>query len=203
MLHVGPGSTSPQEMHSPSVKINEDALHRVRSAPATGHSTGVAGGIFHARSNSRLSVDARSVRRPSNEPAPEVARDVEEGDDWRGGHEKKKQVFCGWTLLWLSYQSIGVIYGDIGTSSLYVFSSTFLDGPPDYEGLVQVLSVIIWSLAIMVTLKYVFVILHFQHVHVPHQICKPHKPRPPRGSDSQDGTSLVCGHAPHTPYSLP
>lgn len=25
------------------------------------------------------------------------------------------QVFKGWTLLWLAYQSTGVIYGDIGT----------------------------------------------------------------------------------------
>ncbi|KAK0656998.1 potassium transporter-domain-containing protein [Cercophora newfieldiana] len=151
---------SPQEMLSPSVKIAEDALHRVRSAPATGSSTGVAGGIFHARSNSRLSVDARSVRRQSHDPATDVGRDVEEGDDWKGGHDKKKQVFRGWTLLWLSYQSIGAIYGDIGTSPLYVFSSTFLEGPPDYEDLVQVLSIIIWSLTIMVTLKYVFIILH-------------------------------------------
>ena len=151
---------SPQETHSPSVKIDEDALHRVRSAPVSGYSTGVAGGVFHARSNTRLSVDARSVPRLSHEPTPEVARDVEEGDDWRGAHQKKKQVFRGWTLLWLSYQSIGVIYGDIGTSPLYVFSSTFLDGPPDYEDVIQVLSIIIWSLTIMVTLKYVFIILH-------------------------------------------
>jgi len=61
-------------------------------------------------------------------------------------------------LLWLAYQSIGVIYGDIGTSPLYVFSSTF-SSEPSYDDLVGVLSIIIWSLAIMVTLKYVIIIL--------------------------------------------
>jgi KUP system potassium uptake protein len=53
-----------------------------------------------------------------------------------------RQVFSGKYLLWLAYQSIGVIYGDIGTSPLYVFSSTFSD-EPSYDDLVGVLSIII------------------------------------------------------------
>ena len=61
-------------------------------------------------------------------------------------------------LLWLSYQSIGVIYGDIGTSPLYVYSSTF-SSAPSRQDLVGALSIIIWSLFLMVTVKYVFVIL--------------------------------------------
>lgn len=47
-------------------------------------------------------------------------------------------------LLWLAYQSTGVIYGDIGTSPLYVYSSTFTS-EPSYEDLVGVLSMIIVS----------------------------------------------------------
>jgi KUP system potassium uptake protein len=61
-------------------------------------------------------------------------------------------------LLWLAYQSIGVIYGDIGTSPLYVFSSTFTE-PPSRHDLIGVLSIIIWTLFMMVTVKYVLVIL--------------------------------------------
>lgn len=61
--------------------------------------------------------------------------------------------------MWLSYQSIGVIYGDIGTSPLYVYSSTFTQ-PPVYHDLIGVLSIIIWSLTMMVTVKYVLIILH-------------------------------------------
>jgi len=69
------------------------------------------------------------------------------------------QVFTGKTLIYLAYQSIGVIYGDIGTSPLYVYSSTFTS-EPSYDDLVGVLSIIIWSLTMMVTVKYVLVILH-------------------------------------------
>ncbi|KAK6362611.1 hypothetical protein TWF730_000067 [Orbilia blumenaviensis] len=51
-----------------------------------------------------------------------------------------------------------VIYGDIGTSPLYVFSSTFTS-EPSWDDLVGALSLIIWSLTIIVTIKYVFIVL--------------------------------------------
>lgn len=44
-----------------------------------------------------------------------AAADPEDGEDWRRDDGKKKQVFRGRALLWLAYQSVGVIYGDIGT----------------------------------------------------------------------------------------
>ena len=69
-----------------------------------------------------------------------------------------KEVYHGRLLFWLAYQSVGAIYGDIGTSPLYVFSSTFKE-PPNYKDLVGVLSIVIWSLTMMVTVKYVLVIL--------------------------------------------
>ena len=62
-------------------------------------------------------------------------------------------------MLWLSYQSLGVIYGDISTSPLYVYSSTF-PAAPTKENLIGVLSIIIWSLSIMVTIKYILIILY-------------------------------------------
>lgn len=61
-------------------------------------------------------------------------------------------------LLWLSFQATGVIYGDIGTSPLYVYSSTFSE-QPSWEDLVGALSIIIWSLTIIVTVKYCFIVL--------------------------------------------
>ncbi|KAI9789301.1 MAG: hypothetical protein M1835_001747 [Candelina submexicana] len=69
-----------------------------------------------------------------------------------------KQVFKGWILFWLAYQSTGVIYGDIGTSPLYVYSSTFTSAP-SYEDLLGALSLIIWALTLMVTVKYILVVL--------------------------------------------
>ncbi|KAK3694429.1 potassium transporter-domain-containing protein [Podospora appendiculata] len=166
---ASPGNGTPALQ--PTIKIAEDALHPVRSESS--YTTGfrpsvradtqrIAGGIYNTRSLSRASFDRRSASRLSHDRRTETSHathDVEEGDDWRAGDGKKKQIFRGRTLLWLAYQSIGVIYGDIGTSPLYVFSSTFSEAP-SYDTLVQALSVIIWSLTIVVTLKYVFIILH-------------------------------------------
>lgn len=61
-------------------------------------------------------------------------------------------------MLWLALQSTGVVYGDIGTSPLYVFSSTFTE-QPSWKDLVGALSIIIWSLTLIVTVKYCFIVL--------------------------------------------
>ena len=60
--------------------------------------------------------------------------------------------------MWLAYQSTGVIYGDIGTSPLYVYSSTFTS-QPSYDDLVGALSIIIWTLTLTVTVKYMLIVL--------------------------------------------
>jgi len=86
--------------------------------------------------------------------------DPEESGLNRPGDYKQKQIFKGSQLFFLAYQSIGVIYGDIGTSPLYVFSSVFGNTPPARDDLIGVLSLIIWSLIMMVTLKYILIILH-------------------------------------------
>ncbi|UKZ65963.1 uncharacterized protein TrAtP1_007150 [Trichoderma atroviride] len=57
-----------------------------------------------------------------------------------------------------NFQATGVIYGDIGTSPLYVFSSTF-SSQPSWDDLVGALSIIIWSLTVIVTIKYCFIVL--------------------------------------------
>ncbi|KAJ4410771.1 hypothetical protein N0V91_001699 [Didymella pomorum] len=74
-----------------------------------------------------------------------------------GGY-KGRQAFSVSQLLILAYESVGVIYGDIGTSPLYVFSSTFYS-PPSRADIRGALSLIIWSLTILVTLKYVLIVL--------------------------------------------
>ena len=55
-------------------------------------------------------------------------------------------------------QSTGVVYGDIGTSPLYVYSSTFAS-QPSWDNLVGALSIILWSVFLIVTLKYCFIVL--------------------------------------------
>ncbi|KAK1271651.1 Potassium transporter 5 [Acorus gramineus] len=63
------------------------------------------------------------------------------------------------TVLKLAFQSIGVVYGDIGTSPLYVFSSTFPDRIPNKEDITGALSLIIYSLTLFPLIKYVFIVL--------------------------------------------
>ncbi|OJD21362.1 hypothetical protein ACJ73_07297 [Blastomyces percursus] len=69
-----------------------------------------------------------------------------------------KTELTGWASMWLAYQSIGAIYGDIGTSPLYVFSSTFPTAPL-LDDLLGVLSLIIWALILIATIKYVGIVL--------------------------------------------
>ena len=68
------------------------------------------------------------------------------------------QIFTGWHMLWLAYQSTGVVYGDIGTSPLYVYSSTF-SSSPSYDDLLGALSLIIWTVTLMVSVKYCLIVL--------------------------------------------
>ncbi|KAK7711131.1 hypothetical protein SLS57_008221 [Botryosphaeria dothidea] len=62
------------------------------------------------------------------------------------------------TIRRLAYQSTGVIYGDIGTSPLYVYSSTF-SSEPTRDDLLGALSLIIWAITLVVTVKYVLIVL--------------------------------------------
>jgi len=69
------------------------------------------------------------------------------------------------TSFWpLTLGSIGVVYGDIGTSPLYAVREAVVaasdGGAVTSDGVVGVISLILWSLTIVVTLKYVIVLLH-------------------------------------------
>lgn len=142
------------DTHPKDLQRTESAEHRFRPLTRS-DTTALAGGIYNTRA---LGPRSASLSR-QHSIVDRGDGDGEEGDDWRDGEKPKiKQVYRGTTLLWLAYQSVGAIYGDIGTSPLYVFSSTFTQAP-DYESLLQVLSLVLWSLSIMVTLKYVFLIL--------------------------------------------
>jgi KUP system potassium uptake protein len=60
----------------------------------------------------------------------------------------------------LAFQSVGVVYGDIGTSPLYVYSSTFTDGTiHENEDILGVLSLIIYTIVLVPMIKYVFIVL--------------------------------------------
>lgn len=88
---------------------------------------------------------------------------------------------AGWSVvLQLAFQSIGVVYGDIGTSPLYVYSSTFTEGIKHNDDILGVLSLIIYTITLIPLIKYVFIVL--------------------RANDNGDGGtfalySLICRYA--------
>src|SRR3954449_11151288 len=67
--------------------------------------------------------------------------------------------------LWkLTLGAIGIVFGDIGTSPLYAFRETFAGHhnfrlPVDKLHVYGVLSLIFWSMMIVVTLKYVIILM--------------------------------------------
>lgn len=69
-----------------------------------------------------------------------------------------EQKVSAFLLLRLAFQSLGVVYGDLGTSPLYVFYNTFPRGIEDPEDVIGALSLIIYSLTLIPLLKYVFIV---------------------------------------------
>lgn len=66
------------------------------------------------------------------------------------------------TVLTLAYQSLGVVYGDLSTSPLYVYKSTFADDithTQSNDEIYGVLSFVFWTLTLIPLLKYVFIVL--------------------------------------------
>lgn len=73
-------------------------------------------------------------------------------------HANPSQASWGRTLS-LAFQCLGVIYGDVGTSPLYVYSSTFTEGIKDNQDLLGVLSLIIYTIILSPLIKYAFIVL--------------------------------------------
>ncbi|XVF16456.1 hypothetical protein REPUB_Repub10bG0032200 [Reevesia pubescens] len=73
---------------------------------------------------------------------------------------KKKESWK--TVLTLAYQSLGVVYGDLSTSPLYVYKSAFAEDihhSETNEEIYGVLSFVFWTLTLMTLVKYVFIVL--------------------------------------------
>ncbi|CAB78384.1 potassium transporter-like protein [Arabidopsis thaliana] len=83
-----------------------------------------------------------------------------DGDEVNNHENKLNEKKMSWrTTMSLAFQSLGVVYGDIGTSPLYVYASTFTDGINDKDDVVGVLSLIIYTITLVALLKYVFIVL--------------------------------------------
>jgi KUP system potassium uptake protein len=142
-----PADIVPLAMAASHVQFN-DGIHPVPSN---------SGGIYALRSRSNAGIG--SIRVPSLTRTKSVDSDLySEANKVDVRDIKTKQTFKGWKLAWLAYQSTGVIYGDIGTSPLYVYNSTFTSNP-SHADLLGALSLIIWTLTLMVSVKYILIVL--------------------------------------------
>ena len=66
------------------------------------------------------------------------------------------------SLAKLALGAVGIVFGDIGTSPIYAFRETFAGHhtlAPDQLHIYGVLSLIFWSMMIIVSLKYVTIIM--------------------------------------------
>ncbi len=85
------------------------------------------------------------------------------GDVSENGHEGAGEVAQP-GLLKLALGSLGVVFGDIGTSPLYAFreaiaATTGHDVIPGRGAVLGVLSLILWTLTLIVSIKYVLILL--------------------------------------------
>jgi hypothetical protein len=65
-----------------------------------------------------------------------------------------------WRTARLAFQCVGILYGDVGTSPLYVYSTAFDHGVGHPDDILGVLSLIIYSFLLFTVIKIVFVALH-------------------------------------------
>jgi KUP system potassium uptake protein len=92
-------------------------------------------------------------------PDPQLAADPAARADGDPGHD---QTHHSEGMLKLAIGAIGIVFGDIGTSPLYAFRETFAGHHKlalDPEHIMGVISLMFWSMMIVVTLKYVAIIM--------------------------------------------
>ncbi|HSO46317.1 MAG TPA: KUP/HAK/KT family potassium transporter, partial [Rhizobiaceae bacterium] len=97
----------------------------------------------------------------SNQPSGGVTAngaDDTGNDDQNAGHHANNRG-----VLALALGAVGVVYGDIGTSPLYALREALRavahDRPPTEVEVVGILSIILWSLTLIVTVKYIGFVL--------------------------------------------
>uniref|UniRef100_A0A803PEG0 Potassium transporter n=1 Tax=Cannabis sativa TaxID=3483 RepID=A0A803PEG0_CANSA len=98
-------------------------------------------------------------RRLAKKPKRVDSFDVE-AMEISGAHGHHAKEISTWQTVALAFQTLGVVYGDMGTSPLYVFADVFskvkIDSDVDVLG---ALSLVMYTIALIPLAKYVFVVL--------------------------------------------
>lgn len=107
------------------------------------------------RSEGHGSVRRRLVKKAKRVDSFDVEAMAISGS--HGHHDKEVSI---WQTLGLAFQTLGVVYGDMGTSPLYVFTDVFskvkIESDVDVLG---ALSLVIYTIALVPLAKYVFIVL--------------------------------------------
>ncbi|XP_020586329.1 probable potassium transporter 13 [Phalaenopsis equestris] len=75
---------------------------------------------------------------------------------------KAKRVKVSMTTFWLAYQSLGVVYGDLSISPIFVYNNIFSGRrrlSEDDTEILGVLSMVFWTLTLIALLKYIVIVL--------------------------------------------
>ena len=57
-------------------------------------------------------------------------------------------------------KSMGLVFGDIGTSPIYALTAIFFLIPPTQQNVLGILSLILWTLTLLVTVQYTYLAMH-------------------------------------------
>ncbi|CAN6166812.1 unnamed protein product [Urochloa humidicola] len=78
----------------------------------------------------------------------------------RGAHGHSSKELSMLSTIAMAFQTLGVVYGDMGTSPLYVFSDVFSKVPIKSEvEILGALSLVMYTIALIPFAKYVFIVL--------------------------------------------
>ncbi|XP_030498482.2 putative potassium transporter 12 [Cannabis sativa] len=158
-------------------RIEESSSVRLLSRRPSGSSGGGGGGGSESRWVDGSEVDSESPpwslvdgnegregfgtlrRRLAKKPKRVDSFDVE-AMEISGAHGHHAKEISTWQTVALAFQTLGVVYGDMGTSPLYVFADVFskvkIDSDVDVLG---ALSLVMYTIALIPLAKYVFVVL--------------------------------------------
>ncbi len=101
----------------------------------------------------------------STRPDPSQSSRPDAAHNPQGHHGAAQHVHSRKEVAWLSLGALGVVYGDIGTSPLYAMRECFAKTNPHHvtasvdANVLGVLSLVFWSLLIVVFVKYLAVVL--------------------------------------------
>src|SRR5690349_15355755 len=97
---------------------------------------------------------------PAGAPQPSSSATADQG----GAHAREHRSGSFWTL---ALGSVGVVFGDIGTSPLYALRLSLEHVPHNpatwRSDVIGVVSLIFWALILIVTVKYVFFLLRLDN----------------------------------------